>query len=621
MNHLTDGQLSARLDGALTGTELEEVDQHLAGCEECRAGLDALAGQDRSLQAMLDHDPGEPYFEGFAERVEARLGAKPAPVSRAGAAPAEASRRGLASLLRSPRALTLMGAAAAMVVVTALVVVNAPRFLGTGLQKQGVARRTDQLETPRPAPESQLNAPTTTAPPSRDEAAKEAAGTGEPLAQATPPTAPQASGALDDRKNARALAAPTAEELNRIMPQADRASRISPPTGGAAEDRAAKFGAAPSPAAGARPPGTAAPSPGAGARPQEPTRVIEVRRTPQGEELPVKREFAFPPPAAPAQPPPKVQEGVGVKITKHLVAEPAGGAAKRAESTAVAADRDKESAEAEAAGKDSRAREKAEISTAAPAVANENLEAGRIQLCGQVLDPDGRPVAGAQVALADLGKSVTTDAEGRYCLAAPRGAREVSVMALGFEPERRPVTVDEHTGALDVTLRRVAVLGPTWGQSIMKYRGDSGIVPRASLAPESARALQQKPATGLVSPIGAPSTRKTGEPTDAFSPLPDSLRLIAREAQRRAAGAARSRSASEYDAAASQWERLTRWITGRPMELEARHAAALARYHAWELSPNRRRATAAVEALTAYVLRAPSGPERDQATHWLDRVR
>jgi hypothetical protein len=72
---------------------------------------------------------------------------------------------------------------------------------------------------------------------------------------------------------------------------------------------------------------------------------------------------------------------------------------------------------------------------------------------------------------------------------------------------------------------------------------------------------------------------------------------------------------------ARTWERALRRLAGGPLEIETRWHLAEARYHAWEIGPNSRRALAAVEALTAYANRAPAGPERDQAVRWLNQVR
>src|SRR5207245_1045787 len=57
--------------------------------------------------------------------------------------------------------------------------------------------------------------------------------------------------------------------------------------------------------------------------------------------------------------------------------------------------------------------------------------AGAVRTCGAVHDPSGRPIASAQVAIADLGLTATTDASGRWCLDLPPGDRSLAVMAVG----------------------------------------------------------------------------------------------------------------------------------------------------------------------------------------------
>jgi len=111
MTHLTDRELSARLDDALTPRERERVDTHLSSCAACRDALAALASQDRELAAQRAHDPGEAYFESFAARVENRLRA-----SGLAGAQARPDRGGAWGWLHSPRALAHVGVAAALVV-------------------------------------------------------------------------------------------------------------------------------------------------------------------------------------------------------------------------------------------------------------------------------------------------------------------------------------------------------------------------------------------------------------------------------------------------------------------------------------------------------------------------
>ena len=67
-------------------------------------------------------------------------------------------------------------------------------------------------------------------------------------------------------------------------------------------------------------------------------------------------------------------------------------------------------------------------------------------------------------------------------------------------------------------------------------------------------------------------------------------------------------SAAAFDAAAVNWERELKSLTGGTYELEARRHLATTRYRAWEMGPTSQRARAATEALTAYGSRAPAGP-------------
>src|SRR5207237_9720526 len=82
------------------------------------------------------------------------------------------------------------------------------------------------------------------------------------------------------------------------------------------------------------------------------------------------------------------------------------------------------------------------------------------QLCGRVVDAQGRPVVGALVALADLGTTVQTDARGAFCVSAPAGVHPMTVLAMGYQQTR----LEARTGAaapLEVKLRPVPVLeGP-----------------------------------------------------------------------------------------------------------------------------------------------------------------
>jgi anti-sigma factor RsiW len=65
-----EGDLTALLDGALDPVRRADVESHLAGCADCRAGRDALAGALATLAALPPPAPPRP---GFEQRFYARL--------------------------------------------------------------------------------------------------------------------------------------------------------------------------------------------------------------------------------------------------------------------------------------------------------------------------------------------------------------------------------------------------------------------------------------------------------------------------------------------------------------------------------------------------------------------
>ncbi len=70
MNHLTVQQLSASLDGAVTGPSLELVVRHLSACQECRDRQARLARHDDALRRLLAPEPSEAFLEDLGTRAE-----------------------------------------------------------------------------------------------------------------------------------------------------------------------------------------------------------------------------------------------------------------------------------------------------------------------------------------------------------------------------------------------------------------------------------------------------------------------------------------------------------------------------------------------------------------------
>lgn len=82
MIHLTLNQISAYLDNELPMASVELVRLHLSSCLECTERFGLIEEQETALARLLVDDPGDPFFEGFSDRV---LG--PKPVESAPAAP------------------------------------------------------------------------------------------------------------------------------------------------------------------------------------------------------------------------------------------------------------------------------------------------------------------------------------------------------------------------------------------------------------------------------------------------------------------------------------------------------------------------------------------------------
>ena len=66
--HLNE-QLSAYLDGDLTGEDLARTEAHLAACETCRSELEALRRLVRRARALDDRPPEKDLWAGIAARI------------------------------------------------------------------------------------------------------------------------------------------------------------------------------------------------------------------------------------------------------------------------------------------------------------------------------------------------------------------------------------------------------------------------------------------------------------------------------------------------------------------------------------------------------------------------
>lgn len=77
-----------------------------------------------------------------------------------------------------------------------------------------------------------------------------------------------------------------------------------------------------------------------------------------------------------------------------------------------------------------------------------------LQTCGVVVDGKGLPVAGAQITVTEIALSLRTDAQGRFCIAAPAGSQHLLIDAPGFTQVRQSVRFAEGSPELRLQLTR-----------------------------------------------------------------------------------------------------------------------------------------------------------------------
>lgn len=400
MNHLTEEQLSACVDGALPAAAQAAAEAHLAGCETCRAALETMRAADTLFGEVLTHDPGDAYFRTFASRVAERIGAESAAAPAAAAAPRAPApevpgterrppRSGapwwdIASWFTAPARLAWVGGVAAVVVVAGVALMLA--------REGGVPDLRDAK----------------TLQGSRQTEAREAA----------PAAPPAASREADDRLARDADTGPAAESGATGRTSADATSeRIAPPS-----------------------------------------HAQQVRRLPGGEEVPVPRgdvpPFAQPPSPAPA---PQSADGT-VKVARPQRAAPLDA---KAQETRAAAKNETTTPTTQTMAKratSSLGASGTRESLSGAAVPSLQLTAPGA--CGVVVDAQGRPIARAQVVLGDRGVTATTSDAGRFCFDVAQGDYDLTVLAVGFTPLRRSVRLGDPNTPVRLVVQTVEVLAP-----------------------------------------------------------------------------------------------------------------------------------------------------------------
>jgi hypothetical protein len=78
-----------------------------------------------------------------------------------------------------------------------------------------------------------------------------------------------------------------------------------------------------------------------------------------------------------------------------------------------------------------------------------------LQSCGVVVDGKGQPIAGAQITVTEIALTLRTDAQGRFCIAAPAGPQHLLIDAPGFTQVRQSVRFAQGSPDLRLQLTRV----------------------------------------------------------------------------------------------------------------------------------------------------------------------
>lgn len=324
------------------------------------------------------------------------------------------------------------------------------------------------------------------------------------------------------------------------------------------------------------------------ARQATPTRMVEVRPGPNGEEVPVSPRSTAPRPTLA----PIAGESEQARAKRELIAQPM--RQQRTGEVKAQADQPMEpfsGAPAPALATDRRggvqpATEEDGVATKELSVTN-RLDSSA-QLCGIVRDASGRPIAGARVTLTADGRGATTDPRGAFCLPQPKQAGMLSVLAVGFRESRLTVGPSS-TQPLAVTLEAVDPL----------RKGGSAL--------GTARTPITSPLTdALAGKVRGDAYLRESAPARAAV-------AYAREAQTLAE---KSPSGELWTLAGERWSLVAPLVRSEAAVADARFQAARARYASWESAPDARSQRHAREAVESYLAIGTRGPLRDLALGW-----
>lgn len=118
--------LSARLDGALSEAEEQELEAHLASCPDCRALLEELKELRESFDALGEEEAPEGFAQGVMDRIRASEAPKIIP------------------LWKRPQVRALAGLAACLVLVVGIYSASRPRYWDKTVKMDVTARSFNQ---------------------------------------------------------------------------------------------------------------------------------------------------------------------------------------------------------------------------------------------------------------------------------------------------------------------------------------------------------------------------------------------------------------------------------------------------------------------------------------------
>ena len=503
MRHVTVQQLSAFLDGALTGVSRDLVTRHLTACADCRERHALWHIYDEVLQRVLSWEPNERTMEEASARVELTLTAErrglPPPEFTSVLQPVIASSQGPAAAARASALFPTLppvspppAAAAPPPPAPAPPPPPVPTPVASAPPPPAPApvASVPMYSAPPPPPASHapympasahsypLDPPATASPPPPP--ARTPAYVSPPMPPVMPPShatpipayedlrsraepsgAPWASVPLPRRRKHRGrlltlcaillvlvvLATPWMPDVIRIrMPDSwePRVPRVE----------FVRHGGDAAPPAGA----SAALDPGVqlAERTSSEPPVVPYRQLPAGADSVAASPAAIDTPVAmpaPPPPPPPVARSTPAPARKPKPARvrPAPPQPEEDETGTAGAEHSMTFIPVQT-------RTEVTLSstrpTSAPAQSSTDTvgDASLPLLCGEVVDESGAPIEGARVQLTSPPLTIRTDKRGRFCVACPAGERTFLVDAPGFTPVTRGVELTGATFETHITL-------------------------------------------------------------------------------------------------------------------------------------------------------------------------